>query len=395
MEGRRWRELGHPLILRPSALSPLQLSALSSLHDPTHRSIHSPLTPRHLCSCYHSRACSGCCHHFLLPLLARLLFPFPAPVLFVDSHLALPLPSTLAMSIFGRLRALDVYRDIPKELSEPTSTGGVISIVAVLCLSFLLCSEFLSYLSGTVTHQLLIEQPHPIPTSASHEPGTSSAFVHSIDQSLSVAVHLNITFYHIPCVALGVEVQDLFGSLGWGSDKALVRLATDNDGRVKEGRVSQGISQDLNELQRHVGEGCQLFGRMAVESVPGNFHFLPGLSYQHLALFYPEHFINTSHTVHYLYFGDLTRKQLKHERIPLVMDSIHDHTRLVTEDQSAANREDHLKGGKRPGAAGSAPPPPSQFHFSKSFESLTQPPTSHHPTAVSDADLCPSCVRWL
>ena len=279
--------------------------------------------------------------------------------------------------MFARLRSLDVYRDIPKELSEATSVGGLISLTAMLTLSYLLLTELSSHLSGTTTHELVIEQPHPPPSplTPSHDLDLSSAYTHAIDARLSVTVHLNLTFYHLPCVALGIQVQDLFGSLPWDSDKALVRLATDSHGRVKGSRAFLGVSNDPAELQRHVGEGCRVYGSMQVESVPGNFHFLPGLSYQHLALFYPDHFINTSHTVHYLYFGELTRKRLKAERIPIVMDSIHDHTRLVLEDDSAEAHSSHIK--DQPQTAGVGPGVPPRYHFSKSFEYTATAHTAH------------------
>ena len=167
-----------------------------------------------------------------------------------------------------------------------------------------------------------------------------------------------------------MEVHDLFGSLGQASDSGLVRFAVDRWGRpTSQGRVIQRLSMDQNEMQRHVGEGCNILGSITMESVPGSFFFLPGGSYAQLALFYPEHFINTSHTVHYLYFGDLPRKQVKHERIPIVLDSLHDHTRLVTEDESANAHAEHLSAiTASPAVAGVGPAPPTRFHFSKSFE---------------------------
>ena len=166
-----------------------------------------------------------------------------------------------------------------------------------------------------------------------------------------------------------MEVHDLFGSLGGASDSGLVRFAVDGWGRpTAAGRVMQRLSMDANEMQRHVGEGCNILGSITMESVPGSFFFLPGGSYAQLALFYPAHFINTSHTVHYLYFGDLPRKRVKHERIPIVLDSLHDHTRLVTEDESASAHQEHLTAVAAPQVAGVGPAPPTRFHFSKSFE---------------------------
>ena len=206
------------------------------------------------------------------------------------------------------------------------------------------------------------------------------------------------------CICLGIEVQDLFGSLGSASDRSLLRYATDSTGHVKYDKGVLRLSNNPEDMTHHVGEGCNVFGTMYVESVPGNFHvslsnqlaadsthsgqaverkrraaharlhvlwyvaqFLPALSYQHLAVFYPQQFINTSHHVHYLYFGDMTRKQVKHERLAIVMDSIHDHERIVEDDDSAAAQDRHLTqvAGR---SAGTGPPPPPQHHFSKSFE---------------------------
>ena len=188
----------------------------------------------------------------------------------------------------------------------------------------------------------------------------------------------------IPCVCLGVEVQDLFGSLGSSSDRGLLRYATTSDGVVKPGRSSVSLSNDYSEMTRHVGEGCNIFGQLTVESVPGNFRLVPALSFAQLQLFYPQQFINTSHTVHFLYFGDLTRAQLRHERLSsvIVMDSIRDHTRTVEDDESAALHQQHVSTAlTSPSAASTAPAaasPPSQFHFSKSFEYYLKIVATHY-----------------
>lgn len=112
------------------------------------------------------------------------------------------------MSFFGRLRTLDVYRDIPRELSEQTTSGGVMSFIGFLLVSWLLLSELLLYLSPISTHQLVIEQPMPrAPSSrptfdfSSTPPDPSylnNPNHHTPDPTLSVTVHLNITFYAIP-----------------------------------------------------------------------------------------------------------------------------------------------------------------------------------------------------
>ena len=111
------------------------------------------------------------------------------------------------MSALGRLRALDVYGGIPVELSEPTTTGGLLSISALLLLSLLFLSELSSFLTPIITHELVIEQPTPqqrrsadlqqqmAEAGDTQPPPSSSALFHSIDAALSVTVHLNMTFY--------------------------------------------------------------------------------------------------------------------------------------------------------------------------------------------------------
>ena len=111
------------------------------------------------------------------------------------------------MSFFGRLRTLDVYRDIPRELSEQTTSGGIVSFIGLVLVSWLLLSELFLYLSPLTTHQLVIEQPMPRPPSnrPTFDFSTPSgpSYVHNPNQhtpdpSLSVTVHLNITFHAIP-----------------------------------------------------------------------------------------------------------------------------------------------------------------------------------------------------
>lgn len=112
------------------------------------------------------------------------------------------------MSFFGRLRTLDVYRDIPRELSEQTTSGGIVSFIGLLLVSWLLLSELFLYLSPVTTHQLVIEQPMPrtpstrptfdFSSTASDPSYMNNPNHHTPDPTLSVTVHLNITFFAIP-----------------------------------------------------------------------------------------------------------------------------------------------------------------------------------------------------
>jgi len=43
--------------------------------------------------------------------------------------------------------SFDIYRKVPKDLTQPTTTGAVISICSIMFITFLVLSEAISFLS--------------------------------------------------------------------------------------------------------------------------------------------------------------------------------------------------------------------------------------------------------
>lgn len=44
----------------------------------------------------------------------------------------------------------DIYRKVPKDLTQPTVTGAIVSITCIVFITFLLLSEFYSFISTQV-----------------------------------------------------------------------------------------------------------------------------------------------------------------------------------------------------------------------------------------------------
>jgi hypothetical protein len=57
----------------------------------------------------------------------------------------------LGSSALDRLRSLDVYRKIPKDYTESTLSGAMISVVSAICMIILFISELNSYLEVDTT----------------------------------------------------------------------------------------------------------------------------------------------------------------------------------------------------------------------------------------------------
>jgi hypothetical protein len=51
------------------------------------------------------------------------------------------------MSFDKKVRNLDIFKKVPKDLSQSTNVGGVVSILTVLVISYLIFKEFDSYMN--------------------------------------------------------------------------------------------------------------------------------------------------------------------------------------------------------------------------------------------------------
>jgi len=153
------------------------------------------------------------------------------------------------------IRRFDIYRKIPKDLTQPTNTGATISICCVLFIVFLLMSEFIAFLMPEVASQLFV-----------HNSVTDSS-------DGKIPVYLDISVFHIPCKFLGIDIQDDLG------------------------RHEVGFIEDTSKLDINNGEGCRMKTIFKINKVPGNFHVSTHASQEQ-----PES-TSMSHQIHSLTFG--------------------------------------------------------------------------------------------
>lgn len=151
------------------------------------------------------------------------------------------------------IRRFDVYRKVPKDLTQPTLTGACISIFSVLFILFLFLSELSLFISHDVVSELTVEDP--------------------VKHSEKIPVFINLTLPNLHCKYLGLDIQDDMG------------------------RHEVGFQDNTQKFEVNGGNGCRMESHFLINKVPGNFHVST-----HSAESQPEN-PDMTHIIHKVRFG--------------------------------------------------------------------------------------------
>ncbi|KPA85042.1 hypothetical protein ABB37_01463 [Leptomonas pyrrhocoris] len=169
----------------------------------------------------------------------------------------------------------DFFRRIPKDLTESTAIGAIISIACVVVMVLLFVGEVISYVSPRIQSDMVI--------------------MPDLDSESIIKVSLDLTFHKMPCSILTLDILDVLHNHVFNSMEHITKTRLDAEGRP----VTDGRSPEEFVSNR---EGCNLRGYIQVAKVPGNFHISSHGRQQLLN----DHFkagINVEHTIHHLSFG--------------------------------------------------------------------------------------------
>jgi len=163
------------------------------------------------------------------------------------------------LSLLSRVKTLDVYRKVPKDLTEASIPGGLVTLACGLVLMILFFSEFFAFISVQTRTELFVD----------------------VDRGGdSLRINLNISLPFLNCDIISLDAQDSMG-------KHLV-----------------DVSKNLRKTKIN-NEGCNLKGFLDVSKVSGNFHIS-----SHGKAYTTQ--LNLEHYINELSFGDantiLTKK---------------------------------------------------------------------------------------
>lgn len=194
------------------------------------------------------------------------------------------------MSFLARFKSLDIYRDIPKDLTQQTTTGALVSVICGIAIIYLFISEFSSYLTIQTESQMYVDAPRD-----------------TADSHAMIQINLNITLHQVPCAILSVDAQDIMGThiVDVGGELRKSRLSS--MGLPMVDSAGYPLPPEGGDPVQQRGEGCNVHGYLIVKKVPGNFHISCHAHPDLIEVFYAQSMMNVSHTIHHLSFGDTVR----------------------------------------------------------------------------------------
>ncbi|KXS17676.1 DUF1692-domain-containing protein [Gonapodya prolifera JEL478] len=221
-------------------------------------------------------------------------------------------------TVFDTIKSFDAYAKPLDDFRIKTKTGGIVTLISFVLVALLVISEFVEYWTPRMEPSLVVETA----------------------RKERMWIDLNVTFPHMPCMLLGVDVMDVTGEqqndvsanifkvridqMGGKIDEEAARIGHEpisedkqkalaarrddpsycgscygsDEGccnscqSVKEayGRKGWSFNPDnveqciaegyIDELALQRNEGCLIHGHLEVNRVAGNVHFAPGKSFQ-------------------------------------------------------------------------------------------------------------------
>lgn len=188
-----------------------------------------------------------------------------------------------------RLKDLDLFKRLPKNVSKGSLLGVVMTVICLLTVALLLVNEVVSFMSKEIESGMRID--------------------HRKDDQ-EVEIHLSIDIHRFPCHLLGLDITDYVGTHRVADSKTLKYWTLNADG---DALYETDMSADEDETKGNFidsynkGYGCRIEGYFSVLLVPGNFHIAFHSKSQWYMDIMRERMgqlnVDFTHTINYLYFG--------------------------------------------------------------------------------------------
>jgi len=149
------------------------------------------------------------------------------------------------------MSSVDFYRRVPRDLTEATSLGALMSILAISTMAILFFAETFAFLSTKTTTSIAIDE----------------------NTQPQIRLNFNITMHDIHCDYVSVDVWDALGTNRQNVTKNVDKWQLDDDGKK---RVFSGRNRDPRELlhDEHDDESLaelQVAGEMVIDLTESNF----------------------------------------------------------------------------------------------------------------------------
>ncbi|KAG9153813.1 hypothetical protein Leryth_005930 [Lithospermum erythrorhizon] len=140
----------------------------------------------------------------------------------------------------AKLKSVDFYRKIPRDLTEASLSGAGLSVIAALSMMFLFGMEFCDYLKMSSSTTVIVDK------------GSDGEFIR---------MHFNVSFPALSCEFASVDVSDVLGTNRLNITKSVRKFSIDSKLRATG---SQFHSDPVLDAIKHDEEDDQEYGEGAV-----------------------------------------------------------------------------------------------------------------------------------
>ena len=120
-----------------------------------------------------------------------------------------------------RLRDAHFYRRVPADVSEATTTGGVVSLVAMLTVVWLVLTQYQEYATSRNLTRLRLDR-------SAHT---------TVGGDTTIRINFNLTMNRLPCQYASVHVADHVGSHKMGGSRNVHKVRIGQDGTQASGET--------------------------------------------------------------------------------------------------------------------------------------------------------------
>ena len=119
--------------------------------------------------------------------------------------------------VMVRVRDAHFFRKVPKDVTEATKLGGILSVIAVLTIGWLVREEYALFRKVKLTTELHLDQSSmPVPLGPEH--------------AGDIRINFNLTMHRLPCLYAHMQVADHVGSHKMGGTRNVHKVRIDRNG---------------------------------------------------------------------------------------------------------------------------------------------------------------------
>lgn len=187
------------------------------------------------------------------------------------------------------LKTCDIYRKLPSDLVESSTSGATISILTLVLIFILCLSEFSTFWNPQLVSDLQVDISN---------------------QSEKININIDIDLPKLPCHIISVDVEDIIGSHIVDTEGNLLKRVIDQQGRIIETiNVNERAHDTKTVLEKTIQDlennrGCNLRGNIIVNKINGNFHISSHAYGEAVMNLYAQRkMLDFTHKINHLSFG--------------------------------------------------------------------------------------------